>query len=849
MADIATIGLSLNTQQLEASAQRAAQALQQVNGQAQHTQQQLSQTGQSSTQASQSLRSLSDASQRSASAIRDLGTSLAGLAASVLSIRALSQAISSSVEASLKLQALTSAFTAIEGSAQAAASTLAFVRSEAERLGLSATTLADGFKTIDAAAQGTQLQGEGVRQIFASIAEAARVLGLSSEETQGALLAIGQSISKGAIQAEELRGQLGERLPGAFQIMARALGVTTEELDKMLESGTLKGQAMVDAWLGFAGQLHSQYGPAVESAAHGAGAEFTRLENAVTALAQAFGTGLLPALADAARAITEFIKLSTDTAKTLGGSLDPAIRATAVSILVLASGAMQAGKGIAAMMTLATEGVRGLKIALEDMAATGAQTDKIIKGLLEGTQPGAAFVGPPAPGAPAPAAVDQTAAKTKQALGILSSVKTTWENINKQAALTPTLVDRGKESMKATASAAEDIRKLFPGEAPPDVAAGLRDLERQYKTLEDQQDAQREAARSSRSGARASARAARQEEREQARADEERRDSIMQAGRQQLERLDPLTDLLAAQAQEREQLSMTRDEYERLQVVRALETAGIDAQASALGQKTLQDLEQLRVLRETSKAREELVNVEKTQAQALERLYMTQAQYDELTLRRTLGKAGVAEDDPRFQRALDTQEEIRRVGEIRQELERQPFVDPALTHAKDATQAFSDFFSNTILNATDIAKRGFAGFADSVVTQLQRIALQQYVLPQLQQWATLGLQALGLASGAGVATEAEAASAVAGYTAKFGDLALPRQHGGPVTAGQPYVVGESGAELFVPRQSGTIVPHNAPRGPNVVVHITTPDATSFLRSRGEVQQTMLRALQSAQRQA
>jgi hypothetical protein len=36
----------------------------------------------------------------------------------------------------------------------------------------------------------------------------------------------------------------------------------------------------------------------------------------------------------------------------------------------------------------------------------------------------------------------------------------------------------------------------------------------------------------------------------------------------------------------------------------------------------------------------------------------------------------------------------------------------------------------------------------------------------------------------------------------------PREMGGPVNSGQPYVVGEKGPELFVPRNSGGIVPHN-----------------------------------------
>ena len=46
-------------------------------------------------------------------------------------------------------------------------------------------------------------------------------------------------ISKGKVQAEELRGQLGERLPSAFQLAAKAMGMTTAQLDKFMADGKL----------------------------------------------------------------------------------------------------------------------------------------------------------------------------------------------------------------------------------------------------------------------------------------------------------------------------------------------------------------------------------------------------------------------------------------------------------------------------------------------------------------------------------------------------------------------------------------------------------------------------------
>ena len=59
---------------------------------------------------------------------------------------------------------------------------------------------------------------------------------LSAYESEGAFKALEQMLSKGKVSAEELRGQLGERIPGAFQIAARAMGMTTSELDKFMSS-------------------------------------------------------------------------------------------------------------------------------------------------------------------------------------------------------------------------------------------------------------------------------------------------------------------------------------------------------------------------------------------------------------------------------------------------------------------------------------------------------------------------------------------------------------------------------------------------------------------------------------
>jgi tape measure domain-containing protein len=138
-------------------------------------------------------------------------------------------------------------------------------------------SVADGYLKITANAKGTSLAGEESRHIFSSVAGASRALGLSADETNGILRALGQMMSKGTVQSEELKSQVGEHLPGAFQIAARAMGVSTAELSKMLEGG----KVIADDFLPkFAAELEKTFPPG-EKAMAGMTAETERLKTAM----------------------------------------------------------------------------------------------------------------------------------------------------------------------------------------------------------------------------------------------------------------------------------------------------------------------------------------------------------------------------------------------------------------------------------------------------------------------------------------------------------------------------------------------------------------------------------------
>ncbi len=67
-----------------------------------------------------------------------------------------------------------------------------------------------------------------------------------------------------------------------------------------------------------------------------------------------------------------------------------------------------------------------------------------------------------------------------------------------------------------------------------------------------------------------------------------------------------------------------------------------------------------------------------------------------------------------------------------------------------------------------------------------------------------------------------------------GILGGARAQGGFVSSGVPYLVGERGAEVFVPSSSGYIQPNGAGKNVNINMTVVTGDASSFRASQGQI---------------
>ena len=63
--------------------------------------------------------------------------------------------------------------------------------------------------------------------------------------------------------------------------------------------------------------------------------------------------------------------------------------------------------------------------------------------------------------------------------------------------------------------------------------------------------------------------------------------------------------------------------------------------------------------------------------------------------------------------------------------------------------------------------------------------------------------------------------------AQIRSTAAPRISGGRVNAGESYMVGEGGKEMFVPQSSGTIIPNNQLGSPNINITINANDTQGF----------------------
>lgn len=216
-----------------------------------------------------------------------LGRAALATAAGAVSLAAIKSGIEAILEVIKKFDAVIKQLEYVTGSSKQAGEEFEFVRGISKRMGLELLSSADSYAKLSSATKDTALEGKATRDVFEGVAAAAASLGLSVDDTNGVMLAISQIASKGVVSMEELRGQLGERLPPAMGIAAKSMGVTVAELGKLVDSG-LDSVTFLEA---FGPAMIEAFSPTASQNVNSLSGSITGMKNELTNLMLKLGKG------------------------------------------------------------------------------------------------------------------------------------------------------------------------------------------------------------------------------------------------------------------------------------------------------------------------------------------------------------------------------------------------------------------------------------------------------------------------------------------------------------------------------------------------------------------------------
>ena len=295
-----------------------------------------------------------------ASSFLNLNTALGALSIGYISNQLIDLG-KSAVNTSMDFQALTNRMNAAAGNKSIGADSLAYIREQADRLGLEFRTTANSFAGFEAAALRSGLTLEQTKQIFTDVSTAATSMQLSTERVQLVFKALEQISGKGTVSMEELRQQLGDSLPGAFEIAAQSMGMTTKAFYDAVANGEVLSSEFLPK---FAKAVREQLGGSAEEASTQLRASLNRLNTDLMDSSNAWGTLLQPSVQKGVEALREAAQASTSLANTL--KFSPEITSTATAIAAAATatfGLSTALRAIPPILLAVRSGITAINLA------------------------------------------------------------------------------------------------------------------------------------------------------------------------------------------------------------------------------------------------------------------------------------------------------------------------------------------------------------------------------------------------------------------------------------------------------------------------------------------------------
>lgn len=220
---------------------------------------------------------LADTGRKSLSVYQRIRGEVLSLAAAYVGLYQAVAVFANAMQVAQQRQAINAQLLTVNsGNARLAARDQKFLREEAQRLGLVYDDLAKKYANFAISAKAAGLGDSATKEAFSQAADIVVGMRLAAEDADGVFRAFVQIMSKSRVQAEELRGQLGDRLPGAVAAFAKANNLALSDLDEFLK----KGKGNVETFLKFLQAYAATVKDSVESGSRTVFADINRLKTA-----------------------------------------------------------------------------------------------------------------------------------------------------------------------------------------------------------------------------------------------------------------------------------------------------------------------------------------------------------------------------------------------------------------------------------------------------------------------------------------------------------------------------------------------------------------------------------------
>ena len=195
---------------------------------------------------------------------------------------------------------------------------LLYVNNVQRAFGLDLETTRTGFTKLYASMAPTGFDSGSIEKLFTGISAATAALQLTPDKAERVIYAFGQMASKGQVMSEELKGQLGDVLPGALAIFAKAAGMSVQEFSKAMEDGEFVGNRFREVFAKVSDELINRFGTGAQAAGRSlqglintVGGDFKRVLESFSPLADSAAQAILGPLGGSLKQLSMSAQIAT----------------------------------------------------------------------------------------------------------------------------------------------------------------------------------------------------------------------------------------------------------------------------------------------------------------------------------------------------------------------------------------------------------------------------------------------------------------------------------------------------------------------------------------------------------